>query len=468
MEDKSIEQQIWKAQAGPQELLIKCHIQEIFYGGARGGGKTDGALGHWLYHSLEWEKLAKGLFIRRTMPELEGVISRAKELFEDIAEWKEQKKTFYFNNGAVLKFRFIERDAHADKYQGHEYSWICIEEAGTFSSPVPIDKLRGTLRSSGGAQTWFLLTGNPGGSGHNWLKTRYIDPSLPLRPFEAHTKLPSGQIITTKRIFIPSKVSDNTLLMTNDPNYVNNIVLAAAGQPWLLDAWLDGNWNIVCGGMFDDLYREERHILPEFKVPPTWSIYRSYDWGSSKPFSIGWWAISDGGQVKIGNQYRSFPTGSLIRVDEWYGWNGNPNQGLNMLESDIAQHIVEHELKMGWEVNSGPADPMIFNETNGGSIADFHYEKGVTWIPADKGLRVTGWQQMRQLLAESAKDRPENAGMWICENCTQWRRTVPTLPRSTAVIDDCNSDAEDHIGDETRYMVRFKPQLVSEHTLGGT
>jgi hypothetical protein len=32
-------------QPGPQSHLIKCPVDEIFFGGARGGGKTDGMLG---------------------------------------------------------------------------------------------------------------------------------------------------------------------------------------------------------------------------------------------------------------------------------------------------------------------------------------------------------------------------------------------------------------------------------------
>ena len=463
------EELIWAPQAGPQTLLIRCHIRDIFYGGARGGGKTDGALGHWMYHALEYGSQAKGLFVRRTMPELEEVISRAKEMFADVAEWREQRKTLLFNNGAVLKFRFIDRDAHADRYQGHEYSWICIEEAGSFPSPIPLDKLRACLRSKTGALTWFILTGNPGGAGHNWLKIRYIDPSPPLTPFVAKQLLPTGNTIETKRIFIPSKVSDNKILMDNDPMYINNIAMAAAGQPWLLKAWLNGDWNIVAGGLFDDLYNEAVHVIEPFDIPSDWELYRAYDWGSAKPFSIGWYAKSNGNQVLLRNgTYRTFTNNTLIRIDEWYGWNGNADQGINMLEVEIAEGIAEREQLRGWDVESGPADPMIFNDTQGGSLADAHYERNIVWIPADKGLRVTGWQQCRQLLTEALKPNPEGPCFYVFNTCIQFIRTVPTLPRSKSNIDDADSKSEDHIADEWRYMVRHVPQLCIEEQLTGT
>jgi hypothetical protein len=37
----------WRPQAGPQKALVDCPLKEIFFGGTRGGGKTDGVLGKW-------------------------------------------------------------------------------------------------------------------------------------------------------------------------------------------------------------------------------------------------------------------------------------------------------------------------------------------------------------------------------------------------------------------------------------
>jgi hypothetical protein len=35
----------WEPQPGPQTALLACPVFEVFFGGARGGGKTDGMLG---------------------------------------------------------------------------------------------------------------------------------------------------------------------------------------------------------------------------------------------------------------------------------------------------------------------------------------------------------------------------------------------------------------------------------------
>ena len=37
----------WGPQKGPQTALLACPVFEVFFGGARGGGKTDGMLGEW-------------------------------------------------------------------------------------------------------------------------------------------------------------------------------------------------------------------------------------------------------------------------------------------------------------------------------------------------------------------------------------------------------------------------------------
>lgn len=460
---------IWKPQEGPQTLLLKCHIQDILYGGARGGGKTDGALGHWLDHVGEYGKYAAGLFVRRTMPELEDAIARAKELFIDVAEWKEQKKTFIFFGGGSLKFRFLERDTDADKYQGHAYTWIEIEEAGNFPNPEPVDKLRATLRSAYGVKCWFLMTANPGGIGHNWIKERYISPAPPLTPFEAIYKV-GDQEVVVRRIFIPAKLSDNKILLNADPNYRNNIILATVGQEWLQKAWLDGDWDIVAGGMFDDIWRREKHVIKPFKIPFSWKVQRAYDWGSYKPFSVGWWAISDGTEAVLADgSKRHFPTGSFFRISEWYGWNGNPNKGLRMLDKDIAEGIVEHEKNMGYKVKDGPADTSIFDEENGQSTVREYRPFGIYWKRADKkpGSRVAGWRKLRELLLAVIRNDRESPHLYCFDTCIQFIRTVPGLPRDKKKLDDVDTNAEDHIGDETRYMIRYRGRTGKLGKIGG-
>src|SRR5580658_11209933 len=119
----------WAPQPGPQHLFVTCPIFEVVYGGARGGGKTDASLGEWALHAKRYGANAKGLFVRRTRVALEPTIERARQLYLPLgAEWRQQKSLFRWPNGAVLYFRYLNHDADADAYQGHDYTRVYVEE----------------------------------------------------------------------------------------------------------------------------------------------------------------------------------------------------------------------------------------------------------------------------------------------------------------------------------------------------
>jgi hypothetical protein len=157
---------IWSPQLGPQTDLVSCPVFEVFYGGARGGGKTEGSIGDWISHSSEFGENAIGLFVRRKLTQLSEVIARTKQLFNKLgAKYNEQKKEWTMPNGARLKFAYLERDSDAEEYQGHNYTRVYVEEATNFPFPEPIMKLKATLRSTAGVRCGMRLTGNPGGTG---------------------------------------------------------------------------------------------------------------------------------------------------------------------------------------------------------------------------------------------------------------------------------------------------------------
>ncbi|HET6330034.1 MAG TPA: phage terminase large subunit [Holophagaceae bacterium] len=207
---------------------------DIFFGGARGGGKTDALCGDWTAHANKHGANARGILFRRSMPELEDVKARMMQIFPKLgATWRAAERKWVFPNKATLQLRFLDLDDDAAKYQGASYTWMAFDEAGAWPSPKPIDMLRATLRSAAGVPTRFLLTGNPGGKGHEWLRARYIDPARPGTVFQGE----DGQM----RVFIPSRLADNQELMKNDPTYEDR--LRASGPAWLVKAWLEGDWS---------------------------------------------------------------------------------------------------------------------------------------------------------------------------------------------------------------------------------
>ncbi len=141
----------WKPGSAPQRALLACPAFEAFFGGARGGGKTDGILGEWAQHSGRYGEDAIGLMIRRTRLQLTETFERAKAIYRLLgATFTEAPMRCIMPNGARLNFAYLERDADAENYQGHSYTRIYIEEAGNFPSPTPILKLMAALRSGVG------------------------------------------------------------------------------------------------------------------------------------------------------------------------------------------------------------------------------------------------------------------------------------------------------------------------------
>ncbi len=313
-------------------------------------------------------------------------------------------------------------------------------------------------------------TANPYGVGHNWVKKRWNLPVLANRLYGEvqRFKLP-GADSEIARVAIHGELAENKLLLHADPSYVSRLRESARNEQELR-AWLYGDWNIVAGGMFDDVWSPSHHILPDFdltRIPKTWRIDRSYDHGQSKPFSVGWWAESNGEPIEVEGQWIGKVQGDLIRISEWYGWDGKrDNEGLRLTSPEIARGIVEHEKEMGIHsrVKAGAADSSIFDNYEGNkSVAGDMRRFGVRWEPIDKGpgSRKQGWEQMRKMLraAIPIEGIREEPGLFILENCKQFQRTVPVLPRSDRDLDDVDTEAEDHVGDEVRYRLRVKRRV---------
>lgn len=463
---------IWQPQPGPQTALLECPVFEVFYGGARGGGKTESSIGDWMQHSNLYGEDAIGIFFRRKLVQLQEVIARTQQLFPKLgAKWNEQKKTWTMANGARLKFAYLERDSDAEEYQGHSYTRVYVEELTNFPSPGPINKLRATLRSGAGVPCGMRLTGNPGGPGHHWVKARYIDPDprgYKLIKEECEFVL-DGQRTTVSldRVFIPSKISDNTMLMRNDPTYI--LRLRQSGSEALVKAWLEGDWGIIDGAFFDCW--SDQHVLTTekwlWRIPNSAPRFRAFDWGSAKPFSCGWYVISDGTW--------GLPRDALVKFNEWYGSKA-PNVGLKMDAKLVAQGIVSRERAMGVRVQYGVADPACFMRNGGPSIAEMMMAEGCSWRPADN-KRIPGWEKMRSYLIGRGGTMDYTTGkvlnsvpdLYFLDCCDDSIRTIPFLQHDENNSEDIDTEGEDHAGDETRYACMSRPYLgaTPTQTAGG-
>lgn len=468
----------WAPQKGSQESFLRSQIFETLFHGTRGPGKTDCLLMDFAQHVGRGYGAAwRGIIFRQSYPQLADIQAKSEKWFKIIygtqAKFNKSKMMWEWKTGEALLLRHMNSPSDYWNYHGHEYPFIGWEELSNWATDECYKSMFSCCRSStAGIPRKIRSTTNPYGPGHNWIKNRW----------RLYGKWWTTIIITDAvdesgrpepaRCAIHGHIDENKMLLAADPNY-KQTVIASASNKAMAAAWLDGSWEIVAGGMFGDIWNPEVHVVAPFEIPASWKINRSFDWGSSKPFSVGWWAESDGSDVVMADgKIMSTVRGDLFRIREWYGWNGKPNHGVFALASEISKGIVERELNHGLygKVKPGPADTAIFTAENGNCIATDMLKKvkldngqrypGIMWLRADKraGSRKTGWQQIRGALKNALP--PENGmpreepGLFVFSHCDHFLRTIPTLPRDESNMDDVDTDAEDHVADEVRYRVR--------------
>lgn len=456
----------WAPQPGSQEAFLSCPLFECLYEGNRGPGKTDALLMDFGQHcgigyGTEW----RGVVFRQTYPQLSDIIAKTKKWFPRIwpqIKFNEQKMTWTWPTGEELLLRHMQRPDDYYNFHGHAYPWIGWEELTTWPDDKCYKLMMSCCRSTNPSlPRKYRATTNPYGIGHNWVKARFRIHTLRGTDILHRVVEDPGQ---PARVAIRGYLAENQVLLHADPGYMEKI-RAAARNPAELAAWLEGSWEIVAGGMFDDIWTPDRHVVKPFEVPGTWMINRSFDWGSSKPFSVGWWAESDGSDYYENGERRSSVPGDLFRIAEWYGWTGQPNEGSRMVAREIAQGIIERERRLlpNYYVAPGPADGSIYDKVNNVSIAEEMQDVGVYWEVADKspGSRIQGWERMRSMMKQSLLDRREEPGLFVFETCDHFLRTVPVLPRDDRKIDDVDTEAEDHVADECRYRVLTRTHRMS-------
>lgn len=492
-----------------QELALSAPAHIVLYHGARGPGKTDTQLMRFRSRvGLGYGSFWRGIIFDREYKNLDDLVTKSKRWFNEFgdgARFLESGKDYKWKwpTGEELLFRVVARLDDYWGYHGHEYPFIGWNELTKYPDGRLFDKMNSTNRSSftperdtprlghnGGPvmddadlselpyatpdgkplppiPLEVFATCNPHGAGHSWVKRRFIDVApdcqivrTTLKVFDPKTKAEIE--VTKKQVAIHGHWSENPYL---DPQYI--MTLHELTDENERKAWKDGSWDINAGGAIADVWRKATHVVKRFPIPDNWVITRSFDWGSSHPFSVGWWTISNGETVtwtdaRGDKQEITLPRGTLVRFFEWYGTKElGTNKGLVLSAKDIADGIVAREKLMiagGWIAappEPGPADNQIdnVNEKDTETIKKKMADRGVEWTASDKskGSRKQGLQLLRDRLEASI--RGEGFGLVIMENCRAWIATVPDLPRDEKDPDDVSTTAEDHIYDETRYMV---------------
>lgn len=477
---------VWQPLPGSQALAISCPCNEVLYHGTRGPGKTDAQLMAFRKNvGIGYGKFWRGVIFDREYKNLDDLVAKSKKWFpqfNDGAFFKESPKDYkwVWPTGEELLFRAGFKEADYDAYHGHEYPFIGFNELTKQPTRKFYDAMHSCNRSSFLPREHspdpsnplpeiplvFFSTTNPHGPGHNWVKHEFID------------RAPPGVVVKlTREVFNPRTKEKEPVTRTlthifgsyRENRYLSALyiaVLDAEQDPNKRKAWLEGDWDIVAGGALDDVWDASIHILTRFKIPKGWRIDRTLDWGSTHPFSVGWWAEANGEEVrfKTPTGWRTFcpPAKTFIRIFEYYGTKQiGSNEGLKLGAREIAKRIkeIERELLEGEWIETkprpGPADNSICNvtEKDTDTIEKIMSDNGVRWTSSDKskGSRIIGLELVRGRLC--AAKTGEAPGLFFFENCRAAISTLPVLPRNPDIPDDVDTESEDHPFDETRYKV---------------
>lgn len=425
-----------------QEEFFKAKAKHVGFGGSRGGGKSWGVDHKQLLLALAYAGI-KMLLIRRTYPEvIKNHLPKIKEITRGIATYNKTEKVLTYLNGSTLTLGYCSSDDDADQYQGQEYDVIFIDEA-TQLSEYQIKKITACCRGVNDFPKRIYYTMNPGGQGHGYIKRIFID-----RRYNEDED-------PDDYVFIQSGLKDNEALMKADPSYLKTL---QALPPKLRKAWLDGDWNIFEGQFFEDFidnpegYKTRRwtNVIEPFEVPTSWTIYRSYDHGYSKPFSVGYWAVDYEGRA--------------YRILEIYGCTDTPDEGVKWEVNKIFKTLKDFENEHRWLKGKniiGVADPAIWQKDTGESIAEVASKYGIYFQKGDN-KRLAGWMQFHYRLAFDEEGVPM---CYVFNTCKDFIRTIPTLLYSETIPEDLDTKMEDHQADEARYFFMsrpIKPRMVSD------
>ncbi len=425
-----------------QRAFFASEALHTMYGGARGGGKSWAARRKANLLCINYANL-KGLLLRRTYRELQvnHILPLQAEL-NGYARWKESEKAFLYPNGSRLQLGYCACDSDKLQYQVAEYDFIIFEEATNFEESW-ITFIATALRTTrADFRPRIYYTCNPGGVSHAYFKRLFID-----RQF-VEGEDPDDYL------YIPATVRDNAVLMERNPGYIKQLEALPEN---LRRAHLDGDWNVFDGAFFAELRLFAKpladatmtHVVEPFDIPYSWRIYRSFDWGYSKPSACLWWAVDYDGRAYLADElYTCAARGGTMIPDTGLKWSAD------QVFAEI--HRRESERFPGRQI-TGVADPAIWAENGGEPIVAAADRHQVYFDRADH-TRIAGWMQVRRRLQFGEDGRPM---LYIFSTCKNTLRTLPILQYSARDPEDLDTTEEDHIADALRYFCMMSPLAPS-------
>jgi hypothetical protein len=500
-----------------QYFAYNVKADEILLHGTRGYGKTITQLMRFRKNvGVGYKSYWKGLILDVEFSSFSDVIAQSKRFFPFIGQRPRFLESTHllkwvWPTGEELLFVYAKDEKDYErKLHGKEFTYIGYNEITkhytddlyrlSFSirrsafkpendTPIKEDKKGNELLDQYGNVIYntpdgklapdipleTVSTCNPWGSGSIWVQRRFIDGSQDGVIYR-DTVEADGEKVDLSRVSIGGTWKEN--LKKNggylDIKYVARMKEECKGNKSRYKAWIEGKWGFAGGGMFDAIWDKDVHCLTPFRIPHTWYVDRCFDWGSTHPFYVGWFARADGTYAVLPNGQRFCPVkGSIILIHEWYGTEAiGTNKGLknkygdSLNPTEIAQGILDrdtyvknHIIHPKHKIHDGVADTQIWDSTRSdvNSIASTMQKVGVTWKRANKSpdTRKNGWALIKQALYNAYPTEKggvcENPAFYVFSHCKGLISTLPLLQMDKIKIDDVDTNSEDHPGDVVRY-----------------
>lgn len=496
MSAKTIQKSHWKPfpaikghKVSSQQLFLSTGlkadtaIKEVLYHGTRGVGKTEALLVSFaIMVGKGYGRKCRGIIFRKEYKALDDVIKKSKILFNKLFEegtcsFKESKSDYkwVWSSGEELLFRAIDNVSdYDDKYHGQEFTFIGWEELCSWPDLSLYHTMMSCLRTSSDTEDQSDIppllvraTTNPYGAGRSAVKRYFIDVSKSGEVYKEDIEDEDG-VITTKRMHIFGSFRENIYL---GKGYAASFIQLKETDYNKYRSWMYGDWEAVSGGMFGDLYKYDTNVIKPFKVPESFYIDRSFDYGTASPFSCLWFAEATGEDFYDANgNVMSIPKGSLILINEYYGAASlsSNNTGLNLNASKIADNIKVKEnlmknkvISMFSNINAGPADNSIWNDSKVRgvkTVADLFSDKGISWTKSNKskGTRVAGVEYFKEMLIATKNKDNSMPHFYIFDTCKFFINNVPALQIDSKNPDDVDTTQPDHDWDALRYRLLNK------------
>lgn len=412
-----------------QYAFITATAFEVLYGGAAGGGKSYGQMLDALQYSQKYPG-SKQIVFRRTYTELEkSLIRTALEIYpRSIYRYNKSNHTGVFTNGSIIDFAYCDNEDDVYKYQSAEYDVIRFDELTHFTESMYI-YLMSRCRGANGYPKQIKSTTNPGGTGHAWVKSRFIDIGPPDTVYT---------VSNNTRVFLPAKIHDNYFLMKQDPDYIKRLELLGETEKRAL---LYGDWDLTEGRFFTEWDRTV-HVIEPFDVPSDWVRYVALDYGLDMLAAY---------KIAVDNNNRAYV------LEEVY--EGKDNGGRGLIASEAAERIKELIGSERIKYIFAPPDLWNRQKDSGKSIAEIFYENGVR-LERVSNDRVAGWMNLKEWLRVYKNEVEEScSNLRIFSNCVNLIRTLPSLQYDPQSAGDCLRVPHEltHAPDAIRYFISGRP-----------